>query len=217
MSRWDVQPEDYAERLEPETFVHPMQGVAYMADKQSSISLFSKGLYEMEVTDNEEKAMILTLMRSHSHEQGTVTATDSKMLRSLTFEYAVSFGCSSPADALARGEQYRAPILAQAFVPNPQAEMLPPQDTMLGFEGEGKMLSGIYQNNVCKEIPENAALVRFYDVSGEAGSVRISLRRPLKGACLLNLDGDILEELSFDENSLDVPCGAYQIVTAALY
>jgi mannosylglycerate hydrolase len=66
----NTQRTDNSDYSEIDTKVSPNQGVAIIKDTENSFSLFNKGLYEVEVIDDDSKTLALTLFRSFRKEVG---------------------------------------------------------------------------------------------------------------------------------------------------
>lgn len=122
--KWNVPPEDNSDCVEAETFVHPSQGITKIGKSEKTLAYYTKGLYEVEVTDNKEKALAVTLFRSAQSETGTAHPEDIRMQRRMTFEYALSWASHTHTDTVLEGEQYRTGIQEFRFEQNKKAQML---------------------------------------------------------------------------------------------
>ena len=76
MCRWNISAGDISAHTEEETFVHPSQGITYITDGLNGVSVYAKGLYEVEVTDDASHTVALTLMRSPANETWNETRPD---------------------------------------------------------------------------------------------------------------------------------------------
>lgn len=61
---------DMHDYVEVETDVFPNQGVVALKDSKDSLVLYNKGLYEVEVLDDNSHSINLTLFRSFKNEVG---------------------------------------------------------------------------------------------------------------------------------------------------
>ncbi|HIV18710.1 MAG TPA: hypothetical protein IAC82_05335 [Candidatus Merdivicinus intestinigallinarum] len=208
MTKWPVAHPDNRHHAELETKVHPSQGVTWITDGKDSAAMYAKGLYEVEVTDNEERAMALTLFRAAQHETGTCHPEDIKMLRKMEFEYALDFGTAEQAAALAEGEAYRAGVRGYRFEQNPAAGPLGPTGQMLEISGD-QIVSAIFEDS-------GRTYVRLYDVSGKDGKSVLTFPRKVKGAQYVNLNLEPQSDAAFDKNSVTLSCPAHKIVTVAV-
>lgn len=250
-AKWPVHHADTRDYAEPDTLVHPAQGIAAVIGKAAAdagsnagpddstgggaveaVSLYSRGLYEVEVTDNGEKALALTLFRAAQSEHGSLHPEDIKMQRKITCEYAVSFICGEPAcpdgaerdsresdsrecdgsiltDIMTEGEAYRAGVQSFAFEINPEAEVLPAEMALLEAETGDKVISAVYEQ-------DGKIYVRLYDVSGKAGTAVLRFAGAVKKAEYVNLDHKVLGTAVSGENSVTVECPAHKIVTVCV-
>lgn len=213
MYTWNIQPEAYADRVEEETFVHPSQGITFIGDGQTGAAVFTRGLYEVEVTDDRDRSLAVTLFRSVTNETGRARAQDAKLLADLTLEYAFYPGCPSAEEALLAGEQWRAGCSTFYFdgegtdLSRKGTGSLPRRASFLQLEGGSAVLSSVAATD------SGALEVRVYDVSGRASEITLRLARPITAACLVDLKGDVLEELSVSHGQTTFSLPPHKIVT----
>ena len=181
--KWDVAHEDNTSRQELDTLVHPSQGVTRIGEDSEATALYSKGLYEVEAVENEERALALTLFRAAAGETGTAHPEDIKMQRELTFEYALSVKEQSRTQTLLEGEQYRAGIKDFRFRQNPQAATLSSAVSFLTVSDCEKVVSHISGE-------DGSYTLRLYDVSGKGERVTVSLPCDIAKAEYVNLKGE---------------------------
>lgn len=208
MAEWPVAHADNRHHIELDTKVHPSQGVTWMTDGKDSAAMYAKGLYEVEVTDNEERAMALTLFRAAERETGTSHPEDIKMLRKMEFEYALDFGAAEPAAALVAGEAYRAEIRSYPFAQNPAAGPLEPTGQMLEVSGS-RIVSTVFSEN-------GRIYVRLYDVSGQEGQCSLTFPRNVQHADYVNLNLEPASVASVSGRTVTLHCPAHKIVTVAV-
>lgn len=211
MQRWPIAHEDSSQSREPDTLVHPSQGITYLQDEQdarNALGVYTRGLYEVEVTDNEERAVALTLMRAAQSETGTLTPSGIQMQRQLCFQYGLRFGDESPLQALLHGEQARASLLSRYFTPRSGGE-LEPSAALLTLQCSHQALSTVVQ----QEQEPGALTVRLYDVSGAQEEAVLRLPVDAKEAWLVNLKGDHLAPLAVENGGVTVPCRPHAITT----
>lgn len=132
-----------ASHVELDTLVHPSQGISRIGEDSEAVALYSKGLYEIEVTENRERALALTLFRAAEGETGTAHPEDIKMQRTMTFSYALSLARQSITRTLLEGEQYRMGIRDFRFEQNAQAEMLEGDMAFLKVSDSEKIISHV--------------------------------------------------------------------------
>ena len=213
MVKWDIVHEDSSEFKEIDTLVHPSQGITVLADETNTVALYVKGLYEVEVMDNESRTIALTLMRAIETESGLFYGEDTRMQRKMTFEYALSFRRQTLTQAEINGEAYRAATVTQHFTPNPQASSLPAQDAFIRIDAQEKLVSAITTDS---GLQKKALTLRLFDVSGNEEEITVSLKNNLSRAYLVNLKGDIIEELPVSGNQVCVPCKAHAVTTVVV-
>lgn len=208
--KWDVAHEDNTSRIELETLVHPSQGISRIGSDDEAVALYSKGLYEIEATENRERALALTLYRAAEFECGTDHPEDIKMLqRAMTFEYALSLAGQSHTETVLEGEQYRSGIKDFAFHQNDRAETLSAEQAFVGIKDCEKIVSHISGEN-------NRICLRLYDVSGKEETVTAEMPAPIRRMSYVNLKGDVLAEGAFAGNEAEIVCPPHKIVTVEL-
>lgn len=207
--KWDVAHEDDTHRIEPDTRVHPSQGISRIGEDDAAVALYSKGLYEIEVTQDQERALALTLFRAAEAETGTARPEDIKMQRTMTFHYALSLSRQSGTQTLIQGEQYRAGIKDFLFQQHEKAETL-----------EGSM--SFFQVGDCEKIISHISgegkryCLRLYDVSGREETVTVKLPYKIARMDYVNLKGDVLKAGETAGKEAKIVCPAHKIVTVCL-
>ena len=204
--KWQVAHEDDTSRNELDTLVHPSQGITRIGEDDQAVALYSRGLYEVEVTEDQERALALTLFRAAAGETGTAHPEDIRMQRAMTFEYALSLSRQSRTQTLWEGEQYRAGIKDFRFVQNPQAETLEGAASFLTVGDCEKIVSHVSGEN-------GSYTLRLYDVSGREETVTVKLPYIIKKAEYTNLKGDVLGEAEISGKEVRIVCPAHKIVT----
>ncbi len=206
LAEWEVKAEDYSSKIEPETFVHPSQGFTSLTNGSERCSVFAKGLYEVEVTDNAERAVALTLFRAFPHITASTEKGDGRMNRSLSFSYAFSVGGENGTEALRRCDRFRAGLYVQPFDRNPEADALPAEGAFLSLSESDKLVSTVVSDG-------EALTVRLYDVSGKSETVSLTFPQEIAKAELVRLDNTPVSALETEGRTVQVPCGAHQIVS----
>ena len=207
--KWDVAHEDDTHRVESDTRVHPSQGISRIGGDDAAVALYSKGLYEIKVTENQERALALTLFRAAESETGTAHPEDIKMQRTMAFHYALSLSRQSGTQTLIQGEQYRTGIRDFLFRQNEKAET---------FEGSMSFL----QLGDCEKIVSHISgegkhyCLRLYDVSGREETVTVKLPYQIARMDYVNLKGDVLVAGEAAGKEAKITCPAHKIVTVCL-
>ncbi len=216
MTRWDVQSHDWQNAREEETFVHPSQGVTLIRDGEGALAVSTRGLYEVEVTDDPSRTLAVTLFRSFPNEAGGLRSEMGGMLRRLEFDLMLHFDAAlTPADALIAGESWRQGGLS--FPASVHAGALPAARSFLRWNG-GKLVQSAFERQpvVCGGERKTACVLRAYDVSGQASDSRVTFARPIRAAHYVNLKGDCSDPCPFEGNTLTLHAEPYQIVSVAL-
>jgi len=206
MCKWDIKAEDYASLVEEETFVHPCQGILYMSDENDSAALYSKGLYEVEVVDNEERSIALTLFRSPLTETGTFQPDETRLLQKLEFDYAFSIAAQSVSQCVLEGEQWRAGTQSLLFTPRENA-VLSSSVNFIKDTAQRAIRSFV------RLTEDNKMEIRYYDVSGENEKFSITLPADALSAHYVDLKGDIIKEAVIDGCAIEAEIEANKIIT----
>lgn len=213
MSKWDVKAEDNVEGKEVDTFVHPSQGVTYLSDGFDSVSVYSNGLYEVEVTDNKERAVVLTLFRSPACETGTCTPDFTQLLCPLSFDYAFSVGDKNPSQALLQGEMVRNPVYPYFFKPN-QTGTLEQKQSFASLSSYQAMISHISQSTLGDG--RKATVYRVVECGGIAQKAMLTIASTVSEAYRVDLNNNLIEKATFSENTVEINMLPYQIVSVAI-
>ena len=183
MYAWDIAFTDYSRNHEPETFVFPSQGITLLKGKKSAVGLYTKGLYEVAVSDNDSKTIALTLFRSFTNEFGFGEKGLGRMLEKRDFEYSIHF-CSklTPESAFIEGENVRIPLAAKAEPVH--SGTLPNKMAFMGLDDNKNFaLSNI---DTC----ENGVNVRLVNISDKKASCTLSLIAKPKAVKVVNFLGE---------------------------
>lgn len=208
-AEWTVTGEDNTDAIELDTLVHPSQGITKIGFGKEAVSLYSKGLYEVEVTDDEEQSLALTLFRAPYKENETLQPRDIKMKREMIFEYALSFAEESATETLRKGEQYRTGIKEFRFEQNPQAENLESAASFLTLSECEKIVSHISEK-------DGKLYLRLYDVSGKEEKVKVRFSCPVEKAEYVNLKGEALSSAVTNGQEVEITCPPHKIVTVRI-
>ena len=209
MASWNIRADDYAAHVEEETFVHPSQGVTYIGEGAGGAALFTRGLYEVEVTDDQEHSLTATLFRSPVNETGMVHPEDGLMQRELTFDYAFCPACGGAEDALLEGEKWRAGCACRYFEQG--RGQLPRAAALLSLSGESVVVSNLVL------AAGGAYDVRLYDISGRESRVELGCAQPILSAELVDLKGGVLSPLEVRDGKVLLPVSPHKILTVRFH
>jgi len=206
----NIKKPDWSSYVEAETGVYPNQGVVMLKDANDSFSLFNKGLYEVEVTEDESRTVALTLFRSFRNEVGRDSGEMSFMYRSMVFEYAVEFNSSkvSSGDIMVSGESWRTGI--KALCTDTHKGCLPGELSFLNINIPGAVFSSF------RNCMGGMKAVRLYNCMNEAVSGSITVFRAPEKVFLLNLNDEVIGETGFEGNEVHVNMKPAQILTLGL-
>ena len=197
MCEWEIKAESYANNTEAETFVHPSQGVTYITDGQDSAAIYARGQYEVEVTDNLQKALALTLFRSPTHETWMPSPDVTALLEELTFEYAFSLAEQNYSESLREGEAWRANFKTLHFVSSDKG-ILSDSMRFLSDTSEKSLLSFVRLKD------EKQLEVRYFNPSDDSESFVLAFPIPIKTANYIDFIGNHIEKADFSGNEVNL-------------
>ena len=206
----DITKPDRSNFIETETNVFPNQGVVSMQDEKDSLALFDKGLYEVEITEDESRTIALTLFRSFKSEVGQDQGELSFMKKSLAFDYALEFGASkdSMGEVMVSGEAWRSGV--KAICTDGHKGKLTVEDSFLRMDIPGAILSAF------KTGRDGIKVIRVYNCTDKAVSGTITVHDKIVKAFILDLDERVQEEVKTDGNVLKLELGAAKILTIGI-
>ncbi len=208
MYAWDIKFTDYSRNREPETFVFPSQGITLLKDKKSAVGVYTKGLYEVAVSDNDSKTIALTLFRSFTNEVGFGEKGLGRLLEKRDYEYSLHF-CSelTPEYAFIEGEDCRTPLYAKAEKVHNGS--LP--NHLSFFEiTENKSFALTNVNTV-----DNGVNVRLVNISDKKATCILSLIAKPKKVSVVNLLGEEVGNATakITDKGIKITAGGAKIVT----
>lgn len=201
----------------------PHNGILAVNDGTVGLAIYSKGLYEVCLRDDEDRTLGLTLFRSTAKEVGTDPGDGGQQLRTMTFEYAIE-----PVRVEAQFES-RLWLAHQRYVagirtaerpagrvwresPYRREENLPLSASFLGIEGAGLQISTVK----AAEEGDNRWIVRIFNTTDREASGKLTCHRALAEARLLNLNEEALEKLETKRGEVAIKAGPRQIITVGL-
>ena len=188
--------------------MHPSQGITYMTDGKDSVSVYSRGLYEVEVTDDAQRAVALTLFRSPANETWEVSPNETALIKELNFEYSFSAVGQNETEALQEGETWRSALKALHFKPSCQGN-LPAEFKFIEDTAKTAVLSFAKLN-------ENGEFeVRYYNIS-DAEKFKLTLPVNVEEAVYTDFNGKRLASAYFKDNVVEIEIGTHKIATVAI-
>lgn len=195
---------------EADTNVSPNQGIITVVDEDGGIGIYNKGLYEVEVTDNIEKSVILTLFRSFRNEYGTTMGRKHGECKNQVglqqgnqvFEYAIDF-IEHSYNALIRGDLYRTGVLCVTKAIHDG--LLSATNSFISFKGEKPMVSSFRRQ-------DNKIELRLYNPTAETMLSELFIK-DLKGAKEVNFLSETIEEKNIKNDTIEINFEKYKIKT----
>lgn len=206
MQKWPVKKADCSEYQEEDTMVVPSQGITYINDSSDSFSLYTKGLYEIEVIDNTSKTVALTLFRAHAHETTRLHRDLSDLTQKLYFDFAFDFTVSSPEIAYIKGEDYRCGIRAVPVLEGKGS--LPLSNQFVSVDGN-LAVTAFYK----PEANQNSVILRLLNPSETELTSKIKFIKPIKNAVLIDFEGTCKASAPVSDGSITVQLRPKEIAT----
>lgn len=201
---------DYSNYIELDTRVVPNQGLLIIRDPHSTFCLFNKGLYEIEVMDDKERTIALTLLRSFKNEVGRNEGEMSYLQQSLKFEYAVFIGLGQETNSelLVEANLYRQGIMHRCDVPH--AGRLPVHNSFISIGNSGAILS-------CSKMSRNGKLLilRLYNSEEYPISEKFVFDKQVNQVYRLDMKEDILEIID-STSRCEITLGAKEVITLGI-
>ena len=208
----DINKEDSSTYIETETGVFPNQGVVLLKNEENCLALYNKGLYEVEVTEDKSHTLCLTLFRSFKKEVGRgETGEMSLMKKNMAFEYALDFksGNLPAGEVMLAGEEWRTGIKTACTTSH--EGLFGASSSFLKVNIKGAVLSCFKQGK------EGLKIVRLYNCTSKAVKGNIEFFAKLNKVYRLNLNEEVIEDISFDSAKVELELKSAEIVTLGIY
>ncbi|MGE5613471.1 MAG: alpha-mannosidase [Bacillota bacterium] len=190
---------------------HPLRTFVSLSDRENGLTIFSKGLFEYEVFDNDERAVALTLIRAFK--MSIMTEVQNSNSRSQcqgeqVFEYAICVhkGDWKEAEIQRACLDYLIPVRsamsgrAKGFLPH-QANL---------FEQKNRNL----QITCIKPADDGLGIIiRLFNPLEESQNAEFAFGRKVSAVKKCNMDEKEFEEVFFDENGFSFRVEAKKIAT----
>lgn len=198
---------DWSDYNETETGVVPNQGIAVIKDEKDCLAIYNRGLYELEVMEDESRTIALTLFRSFKKEVFRDVGEISFMKMEMKFEYALDFrdGNVNLEELMIDGEAYRTGI--KAVCTGSHEGLLRLSNSFLSVNIPGAVLSALKRGN------GGMTIVRIYNCTKKETSGSIAFFKPLSRAFLLNLNEEVTGDMVYKENMIYVQMKPWKIMT----
>jgi alpha-mannosidase len=174
MQKWDVKKENNDKSGEIETNVNPTQGTVFIEDGKNAFALYTKGLYEVEVTES-DRTVALTLFRAFPNEVAQPKAVMGQMQTEMTFEYAAAFsGALIPAKALQNSVAYKSGM--RTFETGSHKGELKLEQSFFSLESVSSVVSALQLKS------ENCGVLRIFNPGEQTDKAVFALAKPITKA-----------------------------------
>lgn len=204
MQKWKVEKGYHDYDTEPFSPVVVGQGLINIKDEKDSFSVYTKGLYEFEVADREDRAISITLFRSVPKETFFLESHLAQVQGNLSFEISLDFEKGKNSELIKRSSSFRTGILS---------------DIKRGEDGEveGGNIITVSGNAVLssfrmRDLITGEPTVRIYDVDGGSEG-EIIFPKALKTAYRVKQNGKVCCDVKFTSNKLKYKLKAKEIAT----
>jgi len=205
---WDIKRKDYSKYSEQDTGVKPCQGIFYINEDVDSLSIYTKGLYEIEVFDNKSRTIALTLMRSFASEAGQFMNGNEIMRRSFDFDFSLNIGTDkTPEQAFIYGESWRRGI--KCVSDKKHSGYLPLEKSIIKL----KNTRNVCISNVVSKDIHGQKTIRLFNAgdTNERGSLIIPYK--FEAAYLVDFRGERICQLNYDEEEIMFEIGRKKLIT----
>jgi mannosylglycerate hydrolase len=216
MQRRPIELADRSEYIETETNVFPNQGIITIADKTDRISIYNRGLYEVEVIDDKSRIVALTLFRSFRKETGVAEASElGRLFKELRFECALDFrpASDSTAESMIRGTDWRVGTQTTCYgfgTGSAESESVPHPAGFLSVDGAGLVLSSF------RRIAEDSFVLRVFNASESHTNGRVKFGRAVARCTRTDLNESALVEVPVEGRQVAVSADPGEILTLKL-
>lgn len=201
---------DRHDYIEVETGVFPNQGVVTLKDEKDSLALYNKGLYEVEVSEDDSHSINITLFRSFKNEIGKNVGEMSFMVRKMSFEYALEFnsGKKPLGSIMTDGEAWRSGI--ETYCTDSHEGSMKTSESFMKIRIPGAVLSEF------KAKDKDMKIVRIYNCTNEDTEGELLLYEVPRKVYILNLNDEITGEAPFMGDIIPLKLKPAQLMTIGI-
>ena len=195
----------------------PQQNFVDLSDGEQGVAILNRGLPQYEAIDDKPRTVALTLIRAHRAWNSVRLARypdqrKTQLQGSHTFEYALMphVGSWDSGRVLQAAERFNLPCITAAAGPGPGT--LPLCYSFVSVEGDGLVLSSLKKGEW-----DDSLILRISNRTGREvdGLVRFGL--PVSSGEVVDLiEGEALESLALDNNSVALKVAPKKVVTIRL-
>lgn len=215
MQEWNVKKADWSNFQEVETNVNPSQGITLFGDSMDSILLTTKGLYEVELTDNKSKTLALTLFRTFPNEAGFKSQNSDFMKKKYEGEFSIDFRSpTTPNEALIEGEDSRSGI--SVFKTKNHEGILPKETSFVKIDSDENsvVFSSVVRESIIYK-GEKFDTLRLFNSSTKSSKATVELPVMIMDAFIVDLLGSKTGDIKSEGKKLFLELGAKKILTVA--
>ncbi|MBB6672252.1 alpha-mannosidase [Cohnella nanjingensis] len=219
-----IQHPDYRSRLQSDDGgTAPHNGIVAVNDSSCGLAVYSNGLYEAVVRDDEPRTIAMTLYRSTGNEVLTNGGDGGQLLQELQFSYAIR-PYSVAADrehTLWRERQLFAAGLRSITrkagkplyeTPHRAEAKLPAAHSFMAVSGAGLIVSAVKES----EDRPGQYVIRIFNVLNRPVQGNLAFDRALQSAQLLNLDEQPAGEIDFGDRQITLDVKPKQVITVEI-
>ena len=198
----------------------PHNGIVAVNDGSAGLAVYSNGLYEAVVRDDEPRTMALTLFRSTGKEVLSSGGDGGQLLGEREFVYGLRpFAAAGEwSDTLWRERQRFAAGLRSMTrragkplyeTPHRADTKLPPSNSFMSVSGAGLIVSAVKES----EDRPGHCVIRLFNATSHSVQGTLTFDRPVKTARLVNLDEQPLDAVYHGGSQVHLDVKAKQIIT----
>jgi len=201
---------DYSQYREENADVVPNHGITALRDETGGIALLNRGLYEVQVRDDADRTIALTLFRSTGNEVTNITHAGGQLLEKLVFEYSlIPFSGNDvfPGEILKAHQAYERGFASR--LTGRHAGIMPMVHSFLEVRTDNVVLTAVMQAD------KDAAttIVRMYNGGTKAETVTMKDPEGIMDASVMDLLETSQDTIPAREGTIAVDVGPGKIVT----
>jgi alpha-mannosidase len=220
----DVHLPNTSDWLEPITGTNPNFGTVCVENSKRGLALFSKGLTECEVNDNESGTVSLTLLRSYGYPKMSGLGREDRVVRinndgsqclgKQKYDLSLYFYKSDweNANVLKREAEFKYPV-TPIHHSKFDGKELSREHSFFKLEPDILQLSAIKKSD-----KDDFTVVRFYNPTNENIDGKFWSYFKIKKVELLKINEDKIKEIKLEnENVINIACGKKKIITIGIF
>ncbi|CAN7404802.1 glycosyl hydrolase-related protein [Paenibacillus sp. LjRoot153] len=216
----NIQPPDYTGYMEKARDVVPHQGILTIDDGRCGLAIYSKGLYEAAVRNDELRTVALTLFRSTGKEVLSDGGDGGQLLTELEFHYAISPFAVTESHTSRLWHEHQQFVAGIRSVDRKLGkvvyESLQRREADLSLSHSFLQVSSaelIVSAIKVSEERNDSYVIRLFNISDEYVEGSITFDRKVVSAHYVNLDEELQTQASFTEDVVSVAAKAKQIIS----